>query len=365
MGGKIMNFDRNYSINLIKELCCANGVSGFEDEVIEVGKNYTRDFADIEENHLRNLYIKNRKNKGNRPVVMVDAHSDELGLMVQHINNNGTLSFITIGGWVSSSLPSSRFRILNDDGEYIKATVAAKPPHFMSGDERTKAPVVSELVLDVGATSKEELLKDYKISVGAPCVPDVGFEYNEKNGVVMTKALDDRIACAAVVEIMRAIKDLDLEVDVVGTFTAQEEIGERGALSAVKKIHPDVAIVLEGTPSDDTFMSSEKAQAIMHGGVQVRYFDRSMVNNPRFNKFAQNIAKENNIKTQRAVRSGGSTNGGIIHQENEGIPCIVLGVPTRYAHSHHGYCAMDDYENTVSMVVEILKALKPQDIESF
>ncbi len=360
-----MNFDRKYSLKLIEELCCANGVSGFEDEVVEIGKKYTKDFADVEENHIRNLYINNRRNKGNRPVVMVDAHSDELGLIVQHINNNGTLSFLPLGGWVASSLPSCKFRILNDDGEYITGIVAAKPPHFMSDEEKNRKLSISDLILDVGAASKEELENDFKISVGAPCVPDVGFSYNEKNGVVMTKALDDRIACSVVVEVMKAIKDMDLAVDVVGTFTSQEEIGERGVISAVKKVSPDVAIVLEGTPSDDTFMGKDKAQAIMHGGVQVRYFDRSMINNPRFNKFTQDVAKANGIKTQRAVRSGGGTNGGIIHTEGEGIPCIVLGVPTRYAHSHHGYCAMDDYESTVSLVVEVLKSLKPSDIESF
>lgn len=360
-----MNFNRDFSLKLIKELCCANGVSGFEDEVVEIGKKYTKDFADLEENHMRNLYIKNRKNNGKRPVVMVDAHSDELGLIVQHVNNNGTLSFLPLGGWVASSLPSSKFRIMNDDGEYIIGVVAAKPVHFMTEAERKKELSISDLVLDVGASSKEELERDFKISVGAPCVPDVDFMYNEKNGVVMTKALDDRIACAAVVEIMNAIKDLDLDVDVVGTFSAQEEIGERGVVSAVQKIKPDVAIVLEGSPADDTFMSSEKAQCVMHGGVQVRYFDRSMVNNPRFNKFAQNVAKENGIKTQRAVRSGGGTDGGIIHKEQNGIPCLVLAVPSRYAHSHHCFCGMDDYESTVSLVVEIIKALKASDIEGF
>lgn len=360
-----MKLNRKFSLEMLEELCVANGVPGYEDEVIAIGKKYASNVANISENFMRNLYLSSKKNSGKKPVVMIDGHSDELGLIVQKINPNGTLSFLTLGGWVPSSLPSQKFRILNDDGEYISGIVASKPPHFMTSEERTKPISISDLIIDVGASSKEELVNDFKISIGAPCVPDIGFEYNERNGVVLTKALDNRVACAAIIDVLRIIQDLDLDVDVVGSFSSQEEIGERGIKSAVAHIKPDVAIVLEGTPSDDTFMSKNDAQAIMHGGTQIRCFDKSMITNPKYNKFVRNLADTHNIKYQLAVRSGGSTDAGEIHTSFEGIPSVVFGVPTRYAHSHNCFCAMDDYDSTVNLVVEVLKALNKEIIENF
>lgn len=360
-----MQHDEKYSLGLLSDLCTANGISGFEDEVVEVAKKYAADYASLTENSLRNLYIKRNANTGGKPVVMLDAHSDELGFVVQNIKPNGTLSFLPIGGWLPRAMSAHKVRVLSSTGEYVTGVIASKPPHFMSDSEKHKELSIDDMVIDVGACSKDEVINDFKIELGAPIIPDVGFEYNARNGTILTKALDNRLGCAAVIETIKQLAQTELAVDVVGSLTAQEEVGRRGADAAVNFIKPQVAIVFEGTPADDTFLSVYDAQSTLRHGPQIRHFDKSMISSPRFTKLAKEIAKKHGIKYQEAVRSGGGTNAGAIHIANDGIPCIVLGVPTRYAHSHHCYCALEDYQNTVALAVEVIKALNEEIVLSF
>ena len=126
-------------ITLIEKLSNARGASGFEDEVLAVAREYCKDFATFEEDSMRNLYIYPDYNKGNRPSVLLDAHSDEVGFMVQAIKPDGTLRFIPIGGWNEKSLPSSKVQIYTKTG-YISGVIAAVPPHFLSAEQRN-APV--------------------------------------------------------------------------------------------------------------------------------------------------------------------------------------------------------------------------------
>ena len=145
--------------------------------------------------------------------------------MVQAIKPNGTLQFIPLGGWVENNVPAHKVKVRNADGEYISGVVASKPPHFMTAEEKGKNLPLSAMVIDVGATSAEEVVKDFKIRVGAPVVPDVTMEYNGKNGVMLGKAFDCRLGCACVIETLKELKGQSLDVDVVGVFSTQEEVG--------------------------------------------------------------------------------------------------------------------------------------------
>ena len=119
----------------------------------------------------------------------------------------------------------------------------------------------------------------------------------------------------------------------------------------------DVAIVFEGCPADDTFTPDYKIQSALKKGPMLRDFDVSMITHPGFQKFTLNLAKKHNIKVQRSVRKGGGTNGSAYHLADKGIPTIVVGIPVRYAHTHYGYVAYEDFESAKELVLTILKEL--------
>lgn len=353
------------NLELIRELSNASGISGFEDEVVDLIRKYVQSYVNIEEDSLRNLYLHKKNNNKNQPIIMVDGHSDEVGFMVQSIKANGTIKFIAIGGWVAQNIPAHRVRIKNSEGKYVTGIVATKPPHFMSDAERNKALDIVDMTIDIGATSRKEVLEDFKIEVGAPIIPDVEFKYNDINNTIIGKAFDNRLGCALVIELLKELQDEKLDVNVVGTISSQEEVGTRGAVVAANTVKPDVAIVFEGTPADDTFRDEFEAQAVLKKGPQIRHRDRSMISSPRFTKFAKDIAKKSNISFQDAVRLSGGTNGGSIHLSNSGVPTIVIGVPVRYIHTHEGISAVKDFDDAKKWAVEIIKILNKEIIDEF
>ena len=350
---------------MIEELSNANGVSGFEEEVLKVLRKYGEGLGQISEDSLRNLYLKRQENRGDRPIVQLDAHSDEVGFMVQAVKPNGTIRFITMGGWVASNIPAHRVRIRNAEGKYIPGVVAAKPPHFMSEEERRKPALVEDMVIDIGSSSREETMEDYQIRIGAPIVPDVDFEYIPEKGLMFGKAFDCRLGCAAILSTLRKLNGRPLDVDLVAGFSVQEEVGVRGATVTANTIKPDLAIVFEGCPADDTFTEPYLTQTALRHGPMLRHIDARMITNPRFIRYALDLAAERGIPVQEAVRTGGATNGAPIHLSNSSVPVIVIGLPVRYIHSHYGIACYSDFENAVRLASEIIQTLNGNVIHSF
>ena len=353
------------SIELIKKLSNANGVSGFEDEVVELAKEIIGKDYPVYEDKIRNLYINNiEKNERTKPVVMLDAHSDEVGFMVQSIEPNGLLKFISLGGWSNQQIPAHKVRILNKEGKYVEGIISSIPPHFTSKADAGKVTDMKDMFIDVGTTSYDETVNNFKIGVGAPVIPDVECTYNENSRMFLGKAFDDRVGCAVILDVMKELKGKELSVSLTGVLSSQEEEGCRGALVAAQKVMPDLAIVLEGPPADDNFRNEYRSQGALRKGAQVRHIDPTMIANPRLIRFIQKIAQENNIKIQETVRESGGTNASKIHLENGGIPTVVIGIPVRYTHSHYGFISYDDYIETLKLVKAIAENITKDIIES-
>lgn len=349
-------------LEMVAAFSNANGVSGFEDDVLAVARQYIAETVRVEEDKLRNLYLRPAGNTGKRPVVMIDGHSDEVGFMIQSINKNGTLKFIPLGGWQAQVVMGLKVRVKTIDGNTIPGVVGAKPPHFVKPEDKSKSIEIDEMFIDVGASSKSEAMTDYHIAPGAPVVPDVTFSHNQQKGIVMGKAFDCRLGCAAVIQTLNLLAGLSLGVDVVGTLSSQEELGLRGVQVSARRIAPDVAVVFEGTPADDTFKDEDAAQSVLKKGPQIRHRDNSMVANPRFVAFARQVAQKADIPFQDAVRESGGTNGGMVNLAGQGVPTVVLGVPVRYIHAPHGIAAIDDLQWAVKWACEIIKGLDEDTI---
>ena len=350
-------------IELIGKLCNARGASGFEDEVIAIAMEYCAGFATFKEDSMRNLYIYPNYNKGKRPEILLDAHSDEVGFMVQAIKPDGTLRFIPIGGWNEKSLPSAKVQVFTSSG-YISGVIAAMSPHLMTAEQRNAPVSYENLVIDIGATSAKEA-EDMGVEICAPVVPLSPFEHDKKRGILHGKAFDDRLGVAAMLKCLKLLKNENLSVDIVGVISSQEEVGERGITAAMYNVKPQAAICFEGCPADDTSAPSYMVQDALRGGVMLRYMDRTVICTPRFTSFAKEVAKKKNIKVQMAVRSGGGNNGAYIISANGATPVIVAGIPVRYIHTFNCIAATEDVETCVKFGVELCKNLNKEIIERF
>lgn len=351
------------NLTLIEKLANARGASGFEDEVLLIAREYCKDFASFEEDSMRNLYIRPSYNKGNRPLVMLDAHSDEVGFMVQAIKPDGTLRFIPIGGWNEKSLPSSKVQVYTEKG-YIAGVIAAMPPHLMTAEQRNAPLTYANLTIDVGATSDKEAA-EFGVEIGAPVVPLSPFNCDEKHGILQGKAFDDRLGVAAMLITLKKLQTEKLNVDIIGVISSQEEVGERGITAVMGRIKPQAAICFEGCPADDTSAPSYMIQDAIRGGVMLRYMDATVICTPRFIAFSRKVAKEAGIRVQTAVRSGGGNNGAYIISANGGTPVIVAGIPVRYIHTFNCIAAMEDVESNISFGVELCKSLTEDIIKGF
>ena len=353
-------------LRLIQRLSDAKGPSGFEDEVVTIAREYAQGLGYVEEDSLRNFYLHRKENTGDKPVLMLDAHSDEVGFMIHSIKPNGTLRFVTLGSWNASGLSSSKVLVRNALGEYIPGIIATKPVHFMSAAERSNPNLdVRNMVIDIGATSDKEAMEKFHIRIGEPALPATTFSVDEERDVIMGKAFDCRIGCAVLLEALRRLEGKELAIDVIAVLSSQEEVGERGCKVAVNHVRPDIALVLEGCPADDTFTEPYDIQTALKKGPMFRFMDVSAINNPRYQRFALDLAQEKGIPVQSSVREGGGNNSAVINTSLLGAPAIVAGVPVRYIHSMNCITSLTDFEASVEIVMAILENLNEEIIRSF
>ncbi len=337
----------------------AFGPSGFEEEVVRTIAGYCKPYR-VENDAMNNLYVTLPDVAADKPVIQLDAHTDECGFMVQSVMDNGVLSIIMLGGFMLTSLPAHSVIIRTRDGRRVRGIIMAKPVHFMTQQERNAQNLqIETMYVDVGATSREEVETVYGVHVGDPIMPEVSFSYDAEHDVCFGKAFDNRAGCACIVETLGKLYPVrrELPVQVVGAFAAQEEVGMRGATVTAQVVKPDLAIVFEGSPSDDFFFSATQAQGRMKQGVQIRRLDNSYVSNPAFIEFARSLAEELGIPSQEAVRRGGSTNAGKISLTHRAVPVLVLGVPSRYVHSHYNFCAGADMDAATELAAQVIRRL--------
>ena len=356
--------DRKALLTLTEAVSNAPGASGFEDEVVNALRPYAARYGRVEEDKLRNLYCFRSGNREGLPTVQLDAHTDEVSFMVQAVKPDGTLRFLPLGNWVKAGVAGHRVLVRNAQGEYIPGITATTPPHYLKAGEQDNLDM-ENMSVDVGASSAEEAIRDYHVRIGEPVVPDVRFSYDAAHDLMIGKAFDCRLGCAAIVKTLDEISADTLNVNVVGAWACQEEVGTRGAQVTANRVKPDIAIVFEGCPADDTCALSYMVQTAIRKGPMLRFIDRRMITHPRFQRFALDLGEKLGIPVQSGVRSGGSTNGAPIHLSNLGVPCIVIGVPVRYIHSQYGFASCADLENAARLAAAVLRELNADVIAGF
>ncbi len=349
------------AIALLQQLTDADGVPGFEDEVRAIFCERLASHGEIVRDRTGSVVCVKR-GRSETPRVMLDCHLDEVGFLIQHILPNGFLKFLPLGGWWGHVLPAQRVRVAAGDRK-LPGVIGSTPPHFLPEAERKRVRKPTDLFIDIGASSREEA-ESWGVRIGSWAAPAGGFARMANDKLLMNKAFDNRLGCALCIEATERIEGHPNTIYATGSV--QEEIGMRGATTASRLAAPDVAIVLEAPPADDTpGFKSEESQGALGGGVQIRVYDPKCLSNPRLTAFAIETAEEAEIPHQVAVRSGGATDAGAIHLSNQGVPSVVLGVPTRYIHAHVGVIHIDDYVAARALTLTMLERLDAERVASF
>lgn len=351
------------TLQMFKELTDANGIPGNERAPREVMKRYIAPFVDeMETDNLGSLITKKIGDKKG-PKIMVAGHLDEIGFMVTQIDDKGFLKFQTVGGWWGQVMLAQRVTVTTRKGDEIIGVIGSKPPHIIPAEARKKVVEIKDMFIDIGASSKEEAL-EWGILPGDMVTPYFEFNVMKNEKYLLAKAWDNRIGCAIAIDVMRALKEENHPNIVYGVGNVQEEVGLRGAKTTSFKIQPDIGFAVDvGIAGDTPGITPKESTSKMGAGPQIVIYDASMVSHKGLRDFVIDTAEEHNIPYQFESIAGGGTDAGSIHITANGIPSLAIGIATRYIHSHAGILHRDDYENTVKLIVEVIKKLDRKAVD--
>lgn len=326
-------------------LSALHGISGMEDAVREyIIKEITPCCDSVEVNSTGSIiaFKKGKFTPANK--LMLCAHMDEVGLIITDVNENGLLKFATVGGIDRRVLCGTP--VLVGD-EKIPGVIGAKPIHLLKGDERSEAPDVDSMYIDIGALTRDEAMEH--VCPGDDVVFDTNFgEFGD--GLLKGKALDDRAGCAILMDIIKR----DLECDLYFVFSTMEEVGLRGAKCAAYSVAPDMAIVVESTTAADIPNVDECSKVCkVGGGAVISFMDRATIYDRGMYKMVQRVANERGIKWQFKKAVAGGNDSGSIHNSRGGVRTAAISLPCRYLHSPCGVIA----ESDLNAVCELTYAL--------
>ena len=325
----------------LNTLCALNGVSGDEDEVREHIRRLAQPLADsVRTDALGNLIVfkRGRRPTGNK--VLLCAHMDEVGVIVTHATQEGFLKFDFVGG-VDRRVVLGKPVELGPDR--VPGVVGMKALHLLSPEERKKAPTTDALSLDIGASSREEALE--KVPLGT-CGAFVGAPEELGNGFFKSKAIDDRVGCAIMLELLGE----ELPLDVTFAFTAQEEVGTRGAFGAAFSVEPDVALVLETTTAADLPGVEGARRVCAPGkGPVISYMDGGTIYDRALFSTLCRLAEEHGVPWQTKSYIAGGSDARTIQRSRSGVRVAAISAAVRYLHAPASVGSIRDFEDMLKL----------------
>jgi len=336
-------------LKLLEKLCNAIAVSGDEREVRRIVLEEIKGYADeVKVDALGNV-LATRFGRGKRRMrVMLDAHMDEVGLMIVAEEGEGIYRFESVGGIDPRHLIGKQVYVGKD---HTPGVIGGKPIHLMESSERTRKVSIDSLRIDLGLAGKAK--------VG----DRAGFatKFRRVGPSIMAKSIDDRIGVATVIELF---KQAPSNIDLCAAFTVQEEIGLRGARVAAQYFNPDLAIAIDSTPANDLtdFDGNENAtyNTKLGLGPAIYIADGATLHDPRLVRFLQEVAASEKIPHQLRQPGGGGTDSAAIQRALAGIPTVSVSVPHRYTHSPVSISRVDDWKHTLHLLHAALKKVTPE-----
>jgi len=330
---------------MLKDLCMLNGASGDETAVREYIINQISGFCEYEVDKLGSVIAFKKGKKTPEKKVMFCAHMDEVGFIVTHIDDEGYISLSPVGGIDARVLVDRAVTINNE-----KAVIGIKPVHLMTADEKKNAVTFKQLYADIGAASSSQVRDKVSLGDYAYFLSDY---YEFGNGYIKSKALDDRIGCMLMIELIKT----ELEYDTYFCFNVQEEVGLRGAACTSFAVQSDISVILETTTAADLCgVTGGDRVCVLGGGAVVSFMDGRTIYDKDLYNLAVSAAKDNNIKVQTKTAIAGGNDAGAVQSSGRGSRVLAVSVPCRYIHSGESVVKKSDIEETR----KLLKVLIPK-----
>ncbi|MBS4173858.1 M42 family metallopeptidase [Bacillus sp. FJAT-49736] len=350
----------NQTLELFKTLTELPGAPGNEHQVRKFMREQLSKYADeVVQDGLGGIFGVKR-GKENGPTVMVAGHMDEVGFMVTSITDNGMIRFQTLGGWWSQVLLAQRVQIITENGPIV-GVVGSIPPHLLEDSQRNKPMDIKNMLIDIGADDREDVIR-IGVKPGQQIVPICPFTVMANEKKILAKAWDNRYGCGLSIELLKELQGETLPNTLYSGANVQEEVGLRGAQAAANMIKPDIFFALDASPAND--ISGDKNEFGQLGkGTLLRIFDRSMVTHKGMREFVLDTAESNNIPYQYFVSQGG-TDAGRVHTSNDGVPSAVVGICSRYIHTHASIIHVDDYAAAKALLVKLVKACDQSTVDA-
>lgn len=337
----------------LKTLCELNGTSGREDAVRnKILEMIDGKCDDIKVDNMGNIIAFKKGAKPRAKKLMLDAHMDEVGFMITGYTDDGMLRFQSVGGIIPTVI-LGRSVSVGENG-YV-GVIGTKAIHLQSAEERGTVVPADKLYFDIGALDKEDVAKYVQPGDTAYFVSDYR-EFGED--MVKAKAIDDRIGCAVMIELIQK----DLAYDTYFTFTVQEEVGCRGAQAAAYTVNPDIAICIEGTTAGDVAgVTGDKRVCCVGKGAVVSFMDRGTIYDRPLYQEVRGIADELGIPNQTKTMVAGGNNSGSIHVAAGGVRTTAVSVPCRYIHSPSSVAKKSDMQAVYDLVEALVDRLGVED----
>ncbi len=342
------------SVSFLKRLLDAPAPSGYETLASRAWRTEAETFAekvsvDVAGNSMAEI------NSAGAVTIMLDGHIDEIGVIVQYIDDDGYVYIAPIGGWDPQVLVGQRIRFLNAGGDVL-GVVGKKPIHLMKTDDRERASKFVDLWVDIGALKRDEA--EARLDVGDPGVID-SHSIDFPNNRLVSRSIDDRIGAFIVLEALRRYADKPGAARVVAAATTQEEIAWHGggALVCAHCINPQIAIVVDVTFATDhpNIEKKEIGEHKMGGGPII---SRGALISPVVHTLLRDTAKAHGIAhAVHAVGRDTSTNADAIHIAREGVATGLVSIPNRYMHSPNEMVDLTDVDNACTLIAEFCRSV--------
>jgi len=346
-----------------QKLVSIPGGSGFEEKVIEfVSAELKKNLPDVSIDPMGNVVGKIGKGKRS---VMVCVHTDEMCLLVKYIDPKGFIFFDLNGMFDERVLLSTKVDICTDKGIYT-GVVGVKNRHLMSAEDLKRPISVSELWIDIGAESAEEV-RSWGIEIGDPIVYHPHFQ-SVGEDTIISKSIDNRAGCTVLIELAERMKKEKLDYQLLLVAAVQEEVGSRGAKVAAQALNPDMAIVVDTVPAADPITPPQLATDECGKGPVIRSMDvnalgQGTIYSKKIRQRLISTAVKKNIPHQKDIFRTW-TDASTIHTAGNGIPCGGVYIPRRYSHSPGELIKWSDVERTADLLHLFLKNLRSSDIDN-
>jgi endoglucanase len=343
------------SLAFLRRLVETPSPSGFERPIQDQVRSWARQFTDHVQTDRHGNVIA-AVNPSGQPRIMLAGHCDQIGLMVQYIDDNGFLYVQPIGGWDMQILLGQNLTVWTKSGP-IPAVVSRKATHLLTPEERNKVPQFSDVWVDVGAKDR----KDAEECISAGDVVTFALGYRQlRNRLAASPAMDDKVGLWTVMETLRLLRDKPLKAAVFCVSTVQEEVGLRGATTSTYGIHPTVGIAVDVCHASDTPGNEKKQLGDVRLGKGPAVFRGANIN-PRVHDGLVEAAHRGEIEIQvRGAPRATGTDANVMQLSRDGVAAGLIGIPNRYMHSPVEMVSLDDMDNAARLLAEFCAAVGPE-----